>query len=227
MRLCPTGLLALAVASAASGCSATPDALHRSITEQNVDRVRALLKRGVPPLTATTGGETPLKAALIAVTGPVRDPGFSQKKWAADSPPLLILQEVMRAVRTSTHAPFDMTGELALVMQPHSESLERGMTFVTSVYLKGPSRQYELAIAAWETALVGIDRSDGWNPVLRPGSRYHVVGAEKNDLVEAYRLELVGAPAGQNAFTFPIMNYLPSTFEYMRKLTWLGEGPGR
>jgi hypothetical protein len=37
----------------------------------------------------------------------------------------------------------------------------------------------------------------------------------------------VGAPAGQNAFTFPIMNYLPSTFEYMRKLTWLGEGPRR
>ncbi len=211
------------------GCgseSPTPDDLYRYVQAQNVDSVRWALSLGVDPTSRTAADQSPLVEALVGVTGSVSDPSFRNTMWPADSPNLLILRDVMGAVRGSTHSDFEMTGQLAVVLEEGGVSPEGNMRFLQTTYLDGSSGRFELLMSLWETTYVDTEGPDGSILLLRPGADYRVSGAEAGGVVEVSRLQLVDSQESNGVMQVQVSNYLPSTFEYMREHTWLGT-PGR
>ena len=178
----------------------------------------------VDPRSQTTEGEVPLKTALEVIGG-APDWATALEKLDPAAPEIQVMRDVMRFTRRFSQTSVETVGVVSVQMMEGEYVPGAGRQFVTSVVMEADTGdEYELALSRWETDYLGMD-TDGWQPILRPGGKYRVVGVvgevtfNTRSVVEVESIELISPPKGTSQMIPPIQYFLPSTAEQMQ--TWL------
>lgn len=212
-------MLSLALSTITASCGPSPHdpmavaSLNEAIVKQDVKTTQSLLKKGIDPQSKSAAGQMPLDSALeLLIVGTERVASLSPPKWDSTDPRLLIVRDVMRAVRRTSHVPFNELGKIDISMASGGWDPDRGNIFVQHLMLvtKANERR-ELLLAEWETEYVDIEVDDGGSPILRPGAIYKVVGVATGESIEVERLQMSTPAKGTASLAAVVHSYLPST----------------
>lgn len=197
-------------------------ALLEAIEALNHDRVVELLNSGANPLVKVRGKDTPLKAALLHISGESAENQPRSYTLSFDTPSVAILRDVMKSVRDREYKKIEMKGNIELwqdLGKFSANGIPERMTYLFFVPDDGsPKIQFYLALM--ETELVGAGKS-GRGAAIPINTNVHFEGYKVGETVEATRIEVIDVDAKFASRPVGGEYFFPSTMDRMVEHTWI------